>query len=214
MRTGISITLKPADRRRLAALVRDRNTPHKHVWRARESTRFDVKDIVALEPFGPLAMIDTHMMYRPDSTMSAQYSLPYTVAVALMLNPADLESFEAAARGRSDLQRLSDLVAPRVDEKLQAAFPRKMAGGIRITLRDGSIMSRQVVDSRSSPDRLVDAEAVEHKFRTLTARILTPDAQQRIINGVRQLDAARPVRELASLLADIPGASMAPATPA
>src|SRR3954462_4352872 len=34
MRTGISITLKPADRRRLKALVRDRNTQHKHVWRA------------------------------------------------------------------------------------------------------------------------------------------------------------------------------------
>ena len=34
MRTGISITLKPADRRRLNALARDRNTPHKHVWRA------------------------------------------------------------------------------------------------------------------------------------------------------------------------------------
>ena len=33
MRTGISITLKPADRR-LAALARDRNAPHKHVWRA------------------------------------------------------------------------------------------------------------------------------------------------------------------------------------
>ena len=34
MRTGISITLKPADRRRLKALARDRNTAHKHVWRA------------------------------------------------------------------------------------------------------------------------------------------------------------------------------------
>src|SRR5271168_5254098 len=34
MRTGISITLKPSDRRRLAALARDRNAPHKHVWRA------------------------------------------------------------------------------------------------------------------------------------------------------------------------------------
>ena len=34
MRTGISITLKPADRRRLKPLARDRNTPHKHVWRA------------------------------------------------------------------------------------------------------------------------------------------------------------------------------------
>src|SRR6202522_277909 len=34
MRAVISITLKPADRRRLKALARDRNTPHKHVWRA------------------------------------------------------------------------------------------------------------------------------------------------------------------------------------
>jgi transposase len=36
MRTGISITLKPGDRRRLKALARDRNAPQKkHVWRAR-----------------------------------------------------------------------------------------------------------------------------------------------------------------------------------
>ncbi len=34
MRTGISITLKPADRRRLKTLVRDRNAPQKHIWRA------------------------------------------------------------------------------------------------------------------------------------------------------------------------------------
>lgn len=35
MRTGISITLVEADRRRFEALVLDRNTPQKHVWRAR-----------------------------------------------------------------------------------------------------------------------------------------------------------------------------------
>jgi transposase len=34
MRTGISIALKPAGRRRLEAIARDRNAPHKHVWRA------------------------------------------------------------------------------------------------------------------------------------------------------------------------------------
>ena len=34
MRTGISIALKAADRRRLAAVARNRNAPHKHVWRA------------------------------------------------------------------------------------------------------------------------------------------------------------------------------------
>ena len=34
MRAGISITLKPSDRRRLKTLTRDRNAPQKHVWRA------------------------------------------------------------------------------------------------------------------------------------------------------------------------------------
>src|SRR4030088_242133 len=34
MRTGISITLEPVDRRRLTTVARDRNAPHKHVWRA------------------------------------------------------------------------------------------------------------------------------------------------------------------------------------
>jgi transposase len=34
MRTGISLTLEASDRRRLEAIVRDRNAPQKHVWRA------------------------------------------------------------------------------------------------------------------------------------------------------------------------------------
>jgi transposase len=34
MRTGISVTLTPAQRRRLKAIIADRNTPQKHVWRA------------------------------------------------------------------------------------------------------------------------------------------------------------------------------------
>jgi len=34
MRTGVSITVSPADRRRLRSVVRDRNAAQKHVWRA------------------------------------------------------------------------------------------------------------------------------------------------------------------------------------
>src|ERR671919_1610753 len=34
MRTGISFTVSSADRVRLTALIRDRNAPQKHVWRA------------------------------------------------------------------------------------------------------------------------------------------------------------------------------------
>jgi hypothetical protein len=33
MRTGIVVGMDAADRRRLAAIVADRNSPQKHVWR-------------------------------------------------------------------------------------------------------------------------------------------------------------------------------------
>jgi transposase len=35
MRAGISVNVTPEDRRRLEAIIRDRNSPQKHVWRAR-----------------------------------------------------------------------------------------------------------------------------------------------------------------------------------
>ncbi|HKV98058.1 MAG TPA: IS630 family transposase [Gammaproteobacteria bacterium] len=34
MRTGISITVKPSERKRLKAILQDRNAPQKHAWRA------------------------------------------------------------------------------------------------------------------------------------------------------------------------------------
>jgi hypothetical protein len=35
MRTGVTIQLSPTDRKRLRTIVDDRNSPQKHVWRAR-----------------------------------------------------------------------------------------------------------------------------------------------------------------------------------
>jgi hypothetical protein len=34
MRTGVTVYLSPTDRKRLQAIVDDRNSPQKHVWRA------------------------------------------------------------------------------------------------------------------------------------------------------------------------------------
>jgi hypothetical protein len=35
MRTGVTVCLSPTDRKRLQAIVDDRNSPQKHFWRTR-----------------------------------------------------------------------------------------------------------------------------------------------------------------------------------
>lgn len=166
----------------------------------RAQVQFDVRDVVALEPFGPRAMIEAHMSYRPESTMAAQYSLPYTVAAALLGDTSDPAQFEADARARSEVQRLADLVTPRIDASLEAEFPRRMAGGIRIVLGDSREVSHRVLDSRSSPDCPADRAAIERKFRGITDQVVKPQTQDRIVHAVDGLAEGLPARAMASVL--------------
>lgn len=163
---------------------------------------FAAEDVVAIVPYGPRLMIDTHMEFRPASTMAAQYSLPYACAAAIALDPASPDSFAPDVLDRPDLLRLADLVEPVIDDKLEAIFPRKMAGGVRIRLRDGTELTSTVIDSRSSPDRPIGRSDVIDKFTRLTASLLSPNQQRAIVDAVAALDRARSVRDLTALLRD------------
>ena len=158
-------------------------------------------------------MIDTHMEYRPLSTMAAQYSLPYACAAAIAFDPTDPESYGDASRGRKDALRLADLVAPVVDSALEAVFPRQFAGGVRIRLRDGQILTSTVYDSLSSPERPIGRDDVQAKFRTLTSALLSPRRQQRIIDSVASLERAASIRELTTLLRGLPAPAAARSAP-
>lgn len=174
------------------------------IGNCRSEREFASGDVAAIEPFGPRLMIDTHMEYRPASTMAAQYSLPYACAAAIALDPASPGSFDVEMLGRSDVLRLADLVQPVVDDKLEALFPRKMGGGVRIRLRDGSELTSTVIESRSSPDRPIGRTDVHAKFVSLTSGLMSEARQREIIDAVAALDRAPSVRPLAALLRDIP----------
>jgi 2-methylcitrate dehydratase PrpD len=170
------------------------------IGNCRAERAFATEDVVAIVPFGPRLMIDTHMEYRPASTMAAQYSLPYACAAAIALDPANPDSFDPQMLDRPDLRRLADLVDPVVDDRLEAIFPRKMAGGVRIRLRDGTELASTVIDSRSSPERPIGRDDVIDKFMRLTASLLSRRKQQAIIDAVAALDVTTSVRNLAALL--------------
>jgi 2-methylcitrate dehydratase PrpD len=174
------------------------------IGNCRSERAFAAADVAAIEPFGPRLMIDTHMQYRPASTMAAQYSLPYACAAALALDPASPASFEVDVLDRSDVLRLADLVRPVVDDELEALFPRKMGGGVRIRLRDGTELTSTVIESRSSPDRPIGRADVQEKFMSLTSGLMSARRQREIVNAVASLDLAPSVRPLAALLRDIP----------
>lgn len=171
---------------------------------------FTSDEVVAIEARGPRNMIHGHMEFRPRSTMAAQYSLPYACAASIVFDPADPDAYGGDRLRHREAHRIADLVTPVLDDELEAMFPRRFAGGVRIRLRDGSLLTNTVLDSRSSPERPIGRDEIQAKFRTITEGLLTPARQARIVDTVARLDRVASVGELTALLRGIAQPSRKP----
>ena len=162
-----------------------------------------VSDIVAIEAFGPRMMSEGHMEYRPQSVMSAQYSLPYSIAATLLLDPRDPRSFNEEAMQRKDVLALADLVTATIDPKLEREYPAKYAGGIRFRLGNGRIIEQELMDSFGTPAKPVDRAGIEGKFRALTDGLVPAERQDKILAAALGLSQAKDVRTFADLLGEV-----------
>lgn len=166
----------------------------------RKQRPFESQEVAAIEPFGPERMVDqTHMERQPQSTMSAQYSLPYCCAAAIALDPTDPVSFSESRFGDAEVLRIAKLVEPSIDQALDSVFPRHFGGGVRIRLRDGTVLSSTVLDSHNPTRR----DEIQRKFRKLTSNFLSRRRQESIIEATANLDRLESMSELTKLLRNL-----------
>jgi 2-methylcitrate dehydratase PrpD len=166
----------------------------------RATPSFSPAKIKEVRVFGPANMIEGHVERRPQSTMSAQYSLPFTTAIALLADPSDPAAFESDARCRNDILQMTDKVAAFADPELEKVYPQKLPGRVQIELHDGNVLESVVLDSRSTPENPINRSDVIAKFKKMTSELLSPIRQDDIIDCVMTLDVAPNISRLASLL--------------
>ena len=149
---------------------------------------FSVDDIERIEVRGPRAMIEHHLEARPRSTMAAQYSLPFTTAVALLGDASDPSWFGDASRDDAALLALVDKVVPFHDEAFQRAFPAHFGGAMTIVARDGSRIEHRVLDSKGTAAQPADRAMLHAKFAAMTATRLVDVERQRLLEAIDALD--------------------------
>jgi 2-methylcitrate dehydratase PrpD len=109
---------------------------------------------------------------RPDSSIAAKFSIPFTVAVALIEGAIGLDSFDDAHR--SDPQILD--LASRLSSRLNPSWGHKEAssGSLTLLLKDGRKLTHAVPHARGHPGNPIsDAELIA-KFAACTARAQSP----------------------------------------
>lgn len=127
----------------------------------------------------------------PTDIMSAQYSTEYSVALALLGGAEDARRFLDAGTGADrPVRDLAARVVLEVDEVAEKAYPDANGARVEVLLADGSRRSaRAAVTADGSRGWAV----AERKFRSVTAGLLAPESQSRVLDAVAALAEGGPV---------------------
>jgi 2-methylcitrate dehydratase PrpD len=133
---------------------------------------------------------------RPDSSYSAQFSLPYGMAACLTRKRFGLAEIEEPTYTDPHLLDLAGKVHYAIDPN--AGFPRKRTGEVIVTLKNGTqLRERNEID----PDEPAPADAIVEKFFANAEMAIDRARAERIRDAVLALEAQPNVQALTKLLA-------------
>lgn len=164
----------------------------------------DVADIVAIDIHTFNAAVDIigkdPEKWRPRTRETADHSLPYCTAVALMDGEVTDAQFEAERFTDGRLLELVAKVKVHRDEGCNARYPAGIPNRLTVTLKDGRRLVREVEFPRGHARNPMSDEEVEHKFRALVEPRLGKDRAGEILKACWGLDRLKDARELVKLV--------------
>jgi len=140
----------------------------------------------------------------PRTVVHAQFSIPFTVAVALIDGRVGLGHFGESAIRREDILGLAQRVEPYVDPGIERESSRNISpAALKVEMDDGTLHELRVDVPLGHPRRPMSAPDFDAKaadcFRA-SARPLHEDSAGRLRRLVDRLETLDDVRELAQLL--------------
>ncbi|HWP58155.1 MAG TPA: MmgE/PrpD family protein [Candidatus Acidoferrales bacterium] len=165
----------------------------------REQHRFAPEDIQRIAVAGMEKLVTHHNILSPGDLMSAQYSIPFCVALSVFFDPSDPESFSEKRLGDRKVLALTRLVELKVDEAIEKnGWDR--AARVTVHLKDGRAPSQLVVHFKGTPQNPLSREELYAKAEKLTRRLLPRAKLARLTDAVNRLEKLPDVSALGRML--------------
>jgi len=137
---------------------------------------------------------------RPESRDTANHSVRYCVAAALVEGELGIEQFEPDKLRSSDILSLVDRTSVYWEKDHEPHWPAANPTTIRIRTSSGQEMSKAIVAAPGHPDNPISDEVLESKFRQLTRKTLSAEQISEVIGITRDLGQLEDVRVLTAIL--------------
>ncbi len=155
----------------------------------------EAKDIKQIQVAGHENLIHEHNVYEPDSILSAQYSLPFTVGLAVTKKIDNPKVYlNENILKDNEVLNVAKKVTTVLDEKIQLMFPKKFGAAVTIRFVDGSEIEKSVYDPKGSQGRPFTQSEMEEKFNFLTNEIIGESKGKSLIKKINKMEDVKNVK--------------------
>ena len=139
---------------------------------------------------------------RPGNPVVSQFSIPWGVAAALAKGRVATEHFTETAIRDPEILEVSGKISVEMDPGLNRP-DRVPPGKLKIIMKDGQVLSKQVDDPLGSPERPMSFDDCVKKFRDCSSNLqngFSKERAERIIELIGDLEQMREIGEITQLL--------------
>jgi 2-methylcitrate dehydratase len=134
--------------------------------------------------------------WKPETRETADHSLPYITAIALIDGEVTSKQFERARFADAKVWKFLENVKVERNDELSAMYPGAVANTVHVDLADGKRLTKRVdYPLGHAKNPLKDSE-VEGKFKALVEPALGEARTKKIVDLVWKLDEAKNMDEL------------------
>jgi 2-methylcitrate dehydratase len=137
--------------------------------------------------------------YDPRSKETADHSLPYVIAAAIVHRQVTPRQFEPDAIMDDRLRAQLPKVVVVADPAIEAVFPKLQRVAVTITTTDGRSFDAQLDYPKGDPRNPLTDQEVEAKFDALAEPVLDAATRRRLKDAVWNLDQLEQASDLMAL---------------
>jgi 2-methylcitrate dehydratase PrpD len=157
----------------------------------------DPDDIASVEAGVTRYTFDKLCYLTPQTGLEAKFSMPYTIARAILDDSIGFDTFTDRLVREEKARALTRRVSMYVHAGIEEAW--KMGSrpvNVRIHLRDGRVLERQVDISKGNPEVAMTLEELNVKFEDCARLSLDPASMKAAAQALRHIESLNAISEL------------------
>jgi len=156
----------------------------------------DIKEIKVTTIARAVDILFDPEKYDPKSRETADHSLPYTIAAAVVDRKITTDQFSDERIADPKIRSVLPKIVGEASEEFEKMFPAKQPSKVVITLNDGNSFTAEVDYPKGDPREPMSNDDLDDKFDGLTSLILDDESRRKIKDSIWNLESLNNVGDL------------------